>query len=91
MHNSCYIILCSSKKREQAIIRDAKARKAAKEIPTSTSQSLIQSDSLPISPLQKRTQLSTGFIHKKDKCVWCMKKEGKEHPNCPSRKLWGIE
>ena len=91
MHNSCYIILCSSKKHEQAIIRDAKAKKAAKEVPTSTSQSPIQSDSLPISPLQKRTQLSTGFIHKKDKCVWCMKKEAKEHPNCPSRKLWGIE
>ena len=38
MHNSCYIILCSSKKHEQAIIRDAKAKKAAKEVPTSTSQ-----------------------------------------------------
>ena len=31
--------LCSSKKREQVIIRDAKARGAVKEMPTSTSQS----------------------------------------------------
>ena len=66
MHNSCYISLCSSKKREQAIIRDAKASEAAQEIPTSMSQSPFHSDSLPTSALQKRTQLSTGFIHKKD-------------------------
>ena len=72
MHNNCYITLCSSKKREQAITRDAKAREAAKEILTSTSQSSVHSDSLPTSPLQKRTQLSTGFIHKKDQWVWCM-------------------
>ena len=57
MHNSCYITLCSSKKREQAVIRDVKAREVAKEIPTSTSQSPVHSDSLPTSPLQKRTRL----------------------------------
>ena len=34
MYNGCYITLCSSKKREQVIIRDATAGKAAKEIPT---------------------------------------------------------
>ena len=38
-HNSCYITLCSLKKREQVIIRDAKAKEAAKEIPTSASHS----------------------------------------------------
>ena len=41
MHNSCYITLCSSKKREEAIIRDTKAREATKKMPTSTSQSPI--------------------------------------------------
>ena len=91
IHNSCYITLCSLKKREQAIIRDAKAKEAAKEITTSTSKSPVHSDSLPTSPLQKRTWLSTGFIHKKDSCVWCMKKEGKKHPNRPSSKLLRIE
>ena len=34
MYNSCYITLCSSKKREQVIIRDATAKEAAKEIQT---------------------------------------------------------
>ena len=34
MHNNCYITLCSLKKHEQAIIRDAKAREAVKEIRT---------------------------------------------------------
>ena len=91
MHSSCHITLRSSKKRGQAIIRDAKAREAAKEIPTSTSQSPVHSDSLPTSPLQKRTLLLTGFIHKKDQCVWCMKKEDKKHPNRPSHKLLRIE
>ena len=65
MHNSCYIILCSSKKREQAIIRDAKGREAAKNILASTSQSPVHSDSLPTSQLQKGTRLLTGFIYKK--------------------------
>ena len=75
MHNNCYITLCSLKKHEQAIIRDAKAREAVKEIRTSTFQSPVHSDSLSTSPLQKRTRLSTGFIHKKDQCIWHMKKE----------------
>ena len=42
--------------------------------------------SLPTSPLQKRARLSTRFIHKKDQCVWCMKKEDKKHPNRPPSK-----
>ena len=91
MHISCYITLCSSKKREDAIIRDAKAREAAKEIPTSTSQSPVHSDLLPTSPLQKRTRLSTGFIHKNYQCAWCRKKEDKKHQNRPSSKLLTIE
>ena len=91
MHNSCYVTLCSSKKHEQAVIRDAKARDAAKKITTSTSQSPVHSDSLPTSLLQKRTRLSTGFIYKKDQCVWCMKKEDKKRLNRPSSKLLRIE
>ena len=92
MYNSCYIILCSSKKREQVIIiRDATAKEAAKEIPTSTSQSTVHFDSLPTSPLQKGTRFSTGFTHIKDQCVWCMKKEDKKNPNCPCSKQLRIE
>ena len=77
MHNSCCITLCS-KKREQAIIRDATAREAAEEIPTSTSQSPIHSDSLPTSPLKK--QLSTGLIHKKRSMRRVHEKGGQETP-----------
>ena len=88
VHNRCYITLCSSKKCEQAIIRDAKAIEAAKKIPNSTSQSPVHCDSLPTSPLQKRTRL---FIHKKNQCVRCIKKEDKKHPNRPSSKLFRIE
>ena len=91
MHNNCCITLCSSKKREEAIIRDAKAREAAKKMPTSTSQSLIHSAPLPTSLLQKRAWLLTRFIHKKGQCVWYMKKEDKKHPNSPSSKLLRIE
>ena len=91
MYNSCYITLRSSKKREQAIIRDAKAREAANEILKSTSQPLIHSDSLRTSPLQKRIRLSAGLIHKKDQCLWCMKNEDKKHPDRPSSKLLRIE
>ena len=78
MHNSCCITLCS-KKREQAIIRDATAREVAEEIPTSTSQSSIHSDSLPTYPL-KKTQLSTGLIHKKRSMRRVHEKEGQETP-----------
>ena len=78
MHNSCCITLCS-KKREQAIIRDATAREAAEEIPTSTSKFPIHSDSLPTSPL-KKTQLSAGLIHKKRSMRWVHEKGGQETP-----------
>ena len=89
MHNSCCITLCS-KKREQAIIRDATAREAAEEIPTSTSQCPIHSDSLPTSPLKKHNYQQDSFT-KKDQCVGCMKKEDKKHPNRPFSKLLRIE
>ena len=49
--------------------QDAKAWEAAKEMLASTSQSSVHIDSLPPPSLQKRTRLSTGFIHKKDQCV----------------------
>ena len=58
---------------------------------TSTSQSRVHSDSLTTSALQKRIRFSTGFIHKKKYCVWCMKIEDKKHRNCPSSKLLKIE
>ena len=79
MHNNCYIItLCSSKKREQVIILDAKVTDAAKEKPTGTSQSPVHSHSLLTSLLQKKNMVihSTGFICKRNQCVWHMK-----HPN----------
>ena len=90
MHNSCCITLCS-KKREQAIIRDATAREAAEEIPTSTSKFPIHSDSLPTSPLKKKHNYQQDSFTKKDQCVGCMKKEDKKHPNRPSSKLLRIE
>ena len=55
------------------------------------SQSPVHTDSLPISPLQKRTWLSTGFIHKNDQWVWCIKKEDKKHPNSLFSKLLRTE
>ena len=64
MHNRCCITFCS-KKREQAIIRDATAREAAEEIPTSTSKFPIHSDSLPTSPLKKNTIISRTHSQKK--------------------------
>ena len=90
MHNSCCITLCS-KKREQAIIRDATAREAAEEIPTSTYKFPIHSDSRPTSPLKKKHNYQQDSFTKKDQCVGCMKKEDKKHPNRPSSKLLRIE
>ena len=55
MHYSCYITLLSFQICEHAIIRDAKATKAAKVMPTSRSQSPVHSDLLPTSPLHKKT------------------------------------
>ena len=90
MHNRCCITFCS-KKREQAIIRDATAREAAEEIPTSTYKFPIHSDSLPTSPLKKKHNYQQDSFTKKDQCVGCMKKEDKKHPNRPSCKLLRIE
>ena len=91
MHNNCYIFLCSSRKREQAIIRNGKKREAAKDMLVSKSHSHDKSDLPPTSPLQKKTRLSTGAIQKNDQCVWCMKKEDKKHPNRSSSKVLRIE
>ena len=46
--------MCLSKKGEQAINRDARAKEAAKEMATPTPQSPVHSHSLPVSPLQKK-------------------------------------
>ena len=93
MHNNCYITLCSSTKREQAIMRDSKKKKreAVEHTAVSTSPSHDNSDSHPTTPLKKKTRLSTGIIHKKDQCVWGMKKEDKKHLNRSSNQLLRIE
>ena len=62
MHNNCYITLCSSNKREQAIIRDGKKREAAKDMLVSTSHSHDKSDLLPTYPKQKKNSV----IHRRN-------------------------
>ena len=91
MHNSCYITLCSSKKREQAIIRDAKAREAAKKILKSTSQSPVYSDLHPTSPLQKRARLSTGFILKKINVYGAWKRRTRNSQTVRPVNSWGLD
>ena len=88
MHNNCYITLCSSVKLDQAVIRDA--NKAKEKLVAPVQQPPSSSDSFTASPPQKRTRLSTGVIHLKDQCVWCMKKKDQKHPN-RSNKLVRIE
>ena len=86
MHSNCYITLCSSKKRGQAITRNVKKREAAKDVPVQDTSHLP-----PFSPIKKKTRLSTGAIQENDRCVWCMKKEDKKHPGRSSSKLLRIQ
>ena len=90
MHNSCYISLCSKQHLQKAITREKKKREAEQaseepefDIPTP--------ESVPLSPLKKKTRLSTGTVHNKDRCVWCMKAEDGKHPSRSSGTLLRIE
>ena len=89
MHNTCYLSLSSSKKLEAAQRRFQKAKE--KETASSYDDQGTGPSTQILSPSPKRTRFSTGVIHDKNHCVWCMKSDDNRHPNRSKDKLYRIE
>ena len=84
-HQSCKITLFSDRKLQQALSRKHKSETEA--IESTQMESDPSASQAPLEDGMRTTRSSTGLIHEKNLCIWCMKPKDEKHP---SRDKWHI-
>lgn len=76
MHTSCRVTISSSVKLNQSKVRQQKRDRE---------EEMCHHDVDLASPAPKSLRSSTGIVHDKNLCVWCMKPEDEKHPERTGR------
>ena len=79
MHQSCIVTLSSSVKLSQAKTRKEKKERSDTVTPTSDKDVLVEQCQYGPND-HKKLRSSTGLLHQKHLCVWCMKPKDTKHP-----------
>ena len=79
MHHSCYVTLSSKRKLSQFQKRKYESDISSQQVAESVSDNCI---SEPECSAPKKLRSSTGVLHNKKLCIWCMKGKSKKSDNC---------